>query len=43
MTPAAHQIATKAIGGSVSVTTIRDPADGEERYAVSYRATASMT
>ena len=41
MTPAAHQIATKAIGGSVSVTTIRDPADGEERYAVSYQSSGA--
>lgn len=32
----AHQIATRAIGATVSVTTIRDPADGTVRYAVCY-------
>jgi hypothetical protein len=36
MTLAAHQIATRAIGGTVSVTIIRDPADGSAGYAVTY-------
>lgn len=31
-----HQIVTRAIGATVSVTIIRDPADGGARYAVSY-------
>jgi hypothetical protein len=31
-----HQIATRAIGGTVSVTTVRDPADGATRFAVAY-------
>lgn len=35
---AAHQIATRTIGGTVSVTIIRDPADGTARYAVSYES-----
>jgi hypothetical protein len=39
---AAHQIATKAIGGTVSVTVIRDPADGTPRYAVSYESRAEQ-
>jgi hypothetical protein len=34
----AHQIATRAIGGTVSITIIRDPADGSARYAVSYES-----
>ena len=38
MTLLAHQIATRAIGGTVSVTIIRDPADGTPRYAVSYES-----
>lgn len=38
MTLLAHQIATRAIGGTVSVTVIRDPADGLARYAVSYES-----
>jgi hypothetical protein len=31
-----HQIITKAIGATVSVLVIRDPADGASRHAVSY-------
>jgi hypothetical protein len=34
----AHQIATRAVGGMISVTVIRDPADGTARYAVSYES-----
>jgi hypothetical protein len=34
----AHQIATRAIGGTVSVTVVRDPADGLARYAVAYES-----
>ena len=34
----AHQIATRAIGGTVAVTIIRDPAEGSARYAVSYES-----
>jgi hypothetical protein len=37
MTEQAHQIATRAIGGTVSVITVRDPADGSARYAVAYK------
>lgn len=36
MALSAHQIATRAIGGTVSVVIIRDPADGSARHAVSY-------
>jgi hypothetical protein len=31
-----HQIATKAIGGKVYVSSLRDPADGTARYGVVY-------
>lgn len=34
----AHQIATRAVGGTVSVSVIRDPADGSARYTVSYQS-----
>ena len=37
MTQMPHQIITRAIGGTVAVTTTRDPADGSERYSVSYQ------
>ena len=33
-----HQTVTRAVGGTVSVTIIRDPADGAARYAVSYQS-----
>ncbi len=36
MAPSAHQIATRAVRGSVSVVVMRDPADGSERHAVAY-------
>ncbi|MBR1190079.1 hypothetical protein [Bradyrhizobium sp. AUGA SZCCT0160] len=36
MTEAAHQRITRAIGGTVYVTVLRDPADGSARYAVTY-------
>lgn len=36
MTTMAHQIATRAAGGTVSVLTIRDRADGTEQHAVAY-------
>lgn len=32
----AHQIATRAAGGTIRVLTIRDRADGTEQYAVAY-------
>lgn len=32
----AHQIATRAAGGTVRVLTIRDRADGTEQFAVAY-------
>ncbi|MBR1277470.1 hypothetical protein [Bradyrhizobium sp. AUGA SZCCT0283] len=32
----AHQIVTRAIGGTVSITILREPADGSARYAVTY-------
>jgi hypothetical protein len=40
MTDMPHQIATRAIGGAVSVAIIRDPADGTARYAVVYQSSA---
>jgi hypothetical protein len=36
MTDMPHQIITRAIGGTVSVATIRDPAEGKTKYVVSY-------
>jgi hypothetical protein len=36
MSLTSHQIATRALGGTVHVTIIRDPADGAARYAVAY-------
>lgn len=36
MRPLAHQIATRALYGIVSVVALRDPADGSERHAVAY-------
>jgi len=36
MTLFAHQIATRAAGGVVSVLTIRDRSDGSEQHAVVY-------
>ena len=32
----AHQIATRVVGGSVSVVLIRDPSDGAVRHGVRY-------
>lgn len=32
----AHQIATKALGGEVFITTLRDPTDGSTKYAIGY-------
>lgn len=32
----AHQVATRAAGGTVRVLTIRDRADGTEQHAVAY-------
>jgi hypothetical protein len=37
MTKAAHQIITRAIGGTVAVRTIRDPGDGSAKYTISYQ------
>lgn len=36
----AHQIATRAVGGSVSVAIIRDPADGTSKFVVAYESSA---
>jgi hypothetical protein len=36
----AHEIATRAIGGTVSVATVRDPGDGSACFAVSYESRA---
>lgn len=33
----AHQIATKALGGEVYISAMRDRADGAVSYAVAYR------
>jgi len=38
-----HQIATKAIGGKVYVSPLRDPSDGSTRYAVVYTFGAGDT
>jgi len=38
ITLAPQQITTRAIGGTVGVTIIRDPADGAARYAVTYES-----
>jgi hypothetical protein len=38
MTDMPHQIITRAVGGTVSVTIMRDPSDGSARYAVSYQS-----
>jgi hypothetical protein len=38
----AHQIITRAVGGTVSVTVVCDPADGIALYAVSYESRASQ-
>jgi hypothetical protein len=37
-----HQAITRAIGGEVSITIIRDPADGSIRHCVSYQSRASQ-
>ena len=39
----ADQIATKALGGTVGITLLRDPADGSIRYAVAYSFGSSGT
>lgn len=36
-----HQIATRAIGGTVSVRKMRDPSDDSERFAVLYESHGS--
>jgi hypothetical protein len=36
----AHEIATKAIGGTVSIATVRHPGDGSACFAVSYESRA---
>ncbi|MBR1154179.1 hypothetical protein [Bradyrhizobium sp. JYMT SZCCT0428] len=36
MTLMTHQKITRAIGGTVYVTIVRDPANGELKYVVSY-------
>jgi hypothetical protein len=36
----AHQIATRVIGGTVSIAIVRDPADGSARYTISYESRA---
>jgi hypothetical protein len=33
-----HQAITRALGGTVAVVVLRDPADGSARYAVSYHS-----
>jgi hypothetical protein len=35
-----HQIATRALGATVFITSIRDPADGTAKYAVTYKSRA---
>lgn len=37
----AHEIATRAIGGVVSVAVIRDPADGTAKFTVLYSSRAT--
>lgn len=43
MTEFAHQIATKAAGGEVYVSSLRDPGDGTITYVVAYRFGSSGT
>jgi len=38
MTETAHQIATRVAGGTVFVTTLRDPSDGAARFVVAYQS-----
>ena len=40
LTDMPHQIATRAIGATVFVTSIRDPADGTAKYSVTYQSRA---
>jgi len=42
LSTAAHQIATRALGGTVSIAIIRDPADGSVRHCVTYQSHASQ-
>jgi hypothetical protein len=37
-----HQIATRAIGGVVSIAIVRDPADGSIRHCVAYQSAAAQ-
>ena len=36
MTPFPHQIATRAVGGKVYVSSLRDPCDGSTSYVIAY-------
>ena len=38
MTDLAHQIATRAVGGTVAVTSTRDPSAGAVQFAVIYES-----
>jgi hypothetical protein len=40
MTENAHQIATRVVGGSVSVAVVRDPAEGSTKFTVVYESRA---
>lgn len=43
MTQFAHQIATKALGGEVYVSMMRDPAEGSITYTVAYTFGSART
>ena len=38
----AHEIATRAIGGTVSVALIRDHSDGSARFSIIYQSRAAF-
>jgi hypothetical protein len=42
LSAAAHQIATRALGGTVSIAIVRDPADGSIRHCVAYQSRAAQ-
>jgi hypothetical protein len=37
-----HQVITRALGGTVSIAIVREPADGSIRHCVAYRSHASQ-
>jgi len=37
-----HQVITRALGGTVSIAIVRDPADGSIRHCVTYQSRAAQ-